>query len=137
MGGMPPPPPGGDPSMGGTPVMLMPQDLDALLQKALDAKGGSSQADGNGDGRVTVKELAGRIDNLEGMLTQLLQASGIMPPEQPAAPPAPGAGDLPPPPEMPEGMPKTAAESEALWRAKQSVKRAPLLAVLRKINEGM
>jgi len=114
MGGMPPGgdpgmmPPGADPNAM-PPVMVTFEDLQAILQEALEAGGGGGKKDKD---KSEVEALTERIAGVEDMLSQLLNiTSGGMPPGAPPMGPEAGMPPMDPnmgmmPPMGPEaGMP--------------------------------
>jgi len=111
VGGLPPEPgsmPPEDPMAmeGGMPVMLNMDDLKAILAEA--GAGGAAQGGESESKRVTNRNLEERIDELEAMLSVLLDAQGLTVPEMPmsgdSGMPAEGAPPAPDTIEPPEPM---------------------------------
>jgi signal recognition particle GTPase len=102
--------------------MLNMEDLKAILAEASGKKSGDGKED-------SVKDLSARLDTMEQMMAQLLQMSGVMPPEK-QMPPMPA-------PEMAKqasASQLSAEQREELWRSEQLVKRQPILDKLRKLR---
>jgi len=145
------PPPGDPAAMGGAPVdpaTGMPMDPNAMpadpnaqppvptlaeipvdqfmaMMQDMMTAGKAPEGPADDGKKESVADLSKRMENLEGMLSQLLQASGMMPPEQGAAPMAP---PMPPP----DATQKTAALAEL--KNKNAVKNATLAGKLRKLG---
>jgi len=105
-------PPAGAPAQApvGTPVTLDMEDLQAILAQAAGGSAGGTEqpSSDSGSGHTTNGELADRIDELEGLVTQLMGAMGLNVNE--SSVPVPGGvnpgqpQDLTPPPAVPESL---------------------------------
>jgi hypothetical protein len=118
-----------DPNAGGpVPVVLSMDDLKAILAEAVGNKG-------EGSGKGDVEELKNRVGALEEMLAQVLQAFGLMPPQEGST----GAPQEVAPSAGPINTEKTAEEkrdlNKAMYEAKLERESKPLLASLKKIRK--